>query len=101
MNVKVGDGCILGHTVLIHVHTEIGDEIKIGDNTVIGRLPMRAVIKDEELSRTVIGDCVIVGSYVVIYRGRKIGNFVLVADDFTSVRENDELGDYTIFGRCS
>jgi acetyltransferase-like isoleucine patch superfamily enzyme len=101
-NVKLGDGCALGHNVVIHSDTEIGNEVKIGDNTVIGRLPMRAkmsaVTKDEELSPTIIGDRVIVGSQVVIYRGCQIGSFILVAD-LASIRENVEVGDYTIIGR--
>jgi acetyltransferase-like isoleucine patch superfamily enzyme len=101
-NAKIGDGCVIGHNVVLHADTEIGDEVRIGDNTVIGRLPMRAkmsaVTEEKWLPHAVIGNNVLIGSQVVIYRGCNIGNWVLVAD-LASVRENVEIGDFTIIGR--
>ena len=101
-NVKIGDGCVIGNNVVIHDDTVIGSNVRIDDNTVIGKLPMKAansaVTKEQELPPCEIGDNCIIGTSVVIYRGCKIGEKVLVAD-LSTVRENVEVGDFTIVGR--
>jgi len=101
-NVTLGANCRLGHGVIIHPDTTIAAGVRIDDHTVIGKLPMRAaasaVTKDEALTGCVIGDNCIVGTFVVIYRGCRIEQNVLVAD-LASVRENVRIGEYTIVGR--
>jgi UDP-3-O-[3-hydroxymyristoyl] glucosamine N-acyltransferase len=101
-NAEIGKGCVFGNGVVIHPDTRIGSFVRIDDNTVLGKLPMKAAqsatTKEQELPPLTIGDNCILGTSVVIYRGCKIGNKVLVAD-LSSVRENVEIGDFTIVGR--
>jgi serine O-acetyltransferase len=88
--------------VVIHEGTSIGSNVRIDDNTVLGKYPMKAAIsattKDQELPPLIIADSCILGTSVVVYRGAKIGQKVLIAD-LASVRENVEIGNFTIVGR--
>jgi acetyltransferase-like isoleucine patch superfamily enzyme len=99
--VKIGKGARIGNFVVIHADTVIGENVMIGDNSVVGKRPTRAAIstlKPKELPPLVISDGCIVGALVVIYRGAKIGQGVMVAD-LSSVREEVEIGKFTIIGR--
>ncbi len=100
-NVKIGKGCRIGNFVVIHADTLIGENVSIGDNTVIGKLPMKASIstlESRQLEPAVIGDDCLIGTCVAVYRGAKIGRGVLIADHAT-VREQVEIGKFTIVGR--
>ncbi len=101
-NVQIGSGSVIGHQVVIHEGTIIGDSVRIDDGAVIGKRPMRAansaVTSDQDVPPTGIGSQCIIGTHVVIYRGSRIGNKVLVAD-LSTVRENVSIGDFTIVGR--
>jgi len=59
---------------------------------------LSAITEEQQLPPCVIGDDVIVGTSVVIYRGCKLNKSVMVAD-LASVRENAEIGELTIVGR--
>ena len=45
-----------------------------------------------------LGDSFLVGALTILYRGCSLGTKVMVAD-FASIRENVEVGEYTIVGR--
>ena len=83
-NARIGKGCIIGNNVTIHPETEIGDSVRIDDNTVIGKQPMKAAIsvttKEQELPPAKIGDNCLIGTSVVIYAGATLGMKILVAD---------------------
>jgi acetyltransferase-like isoleucine patch superfamily enzyme len=101
-DVRIGANCTIGHNVVIHQGTVISSNVRIDDNTVIGKLPMKAAISvlkmESDLPPGEIADDVMIGACVTIYRGCKIGRKVLVAD-LASVRENTTVGKYTIVGK--
>jgi len=100
--VRIGKNCAIGNGVVIHADSVVGDGVRIDDHTVVGKLPMKAalsaVTKEQQLPPCVIGDNVILGTFVVVYRGCRLNNKVMVAD-LASVREDVEIGEYTIIGR--
>ena len=101
-NVSIGSGCAIGHLVVIHADTRIGNEVRIDDHATLGKRPMRAAnsatTKEQELPPLAIGDTCIVGTGVVLYRGASIEARVLMAD-LCTVRENVSIGRGTIVGR--
>lgn len=100
-NVTIGKNCIIGHHVNIHADTHIGDNTRIDDFSVIGKEPMRAkrsIFKQEELDATHIGRQCLIGAHAVIYRGAVLEGYNLIADG-AAVREQVEIGEYTIIGR--
>lgn len=100
--VRIGKDCRIGCNVVIHAGTVLGDAVRVDDNTVIGKLPMRsvrsAITKAVDLPPARLEDGCLVGVSVVVYRGARIGARVLLAD-FVSVREEVDIGEETIVGR--
>jgi len=80
----------------------IGNNVRIDDNSVIGKLPMKAALSattdGAEVPGALIGDGCLIGACVVVYAGCVLGDRVLVAD-LASVRENVTIGEFTIVGR--
>lgn len=101
-NVNIGYNCQFGYNIVIKEGTIIGNNVRIDDNAVIGKLPMRASMsifkEDLNFTPTVIGDDCIIGTNTVIYAGSKIANNVMVAD-LATIRENTTIGEDTIIGR--
>jgi UDP-2-acetamido-3-amino-2,3-dideoxy-glucuronate N-acetyltransferase len=98
----IGANCAIGSGVVIHPGSVIGNNVRIDDNTVIGKLPMKAALSavttDQALEPCVIADDCMIGAMVVIYRGCTLHTKVMVAD-LASLRENVVVGEYTIIGR--
>jgi UDP-2-acetamido-3-amino-2,3-dideoxy-glucuronate N-acetyltransferase len=101
-NVRIGENCRIGNGVIIHADTAIGNNVRIDDHAVIGKLPMKAALSaitlEQQLPPCIIEDGVILGTSVVVYRGCAIRKNVMIAD-LASVRENAEIGEFTIVGR--
>jgi UDP-2-acetamido-3-amino-2,3-dideoxy-glucuronate N-acetyltransferase len=100
--VTVGEGCVLEHNVVIHSGSRLGCHVTVGDNTVIGRRPMRSVRSAlppvTEYGVCSIADDVQIGCGCVLYAGVSIGQRVMVAD-LATVREAVIIGEETIVGR--
>jgi len=101
-NVVIGEECVVGSHVVIHPGTRIGNQVRIDDHAVLGKKPMRAAnsktTAESELPDLEIGDRVIIGTGVVVYRGSRVANKVLIAD-LATVRENVTIGEASIVGR--
>lgn len=101
-HVKLGNGCRVGHHVVIHEDTIVADTVRIDDHASLGKRPMKAAnsatTRDQELPPLEVGELCIVGTGVVLYRGAKIDAKVLMAD-LATVRENVAIGRGTIVGR--
>lgn len=100
--VVIGDNCVVGSNVVFHKGTNIGKNVRIDDNTVIGKQPMRSVNSifksEEELLPAKVSEECIIGTGVIIYCGCKIGEKTLIADTAV-IRENVTVGSKTIIGR--
>jgi len=100
--VRVGKGCRIGHHVVIHPDTVVGDNVRVDDHAVLGKLPMKAAnsatTREQQLPPLAVGELSIVGTGVVLYRGASIDAKVLMAD-LCTVRENVTIGRGTIVGR--
>ncbi len=106
-NVVLGENVTVGNCVTIYPGTRIGSNVRIDDNSVVGKQPYvaptstlkkRGDLSGEALPPLEIGDNVFVGACVVLYAGLKIGEGCLVAD-LASIRENVKIGKFVIVGR--
>jgi len=101
-NVQIGENCKIGHGVIIHPDTVIGNNVRIDDHSVVGKLPMKAalsaVTKEQQLPPCIIENECLIGAMAVVYRGCVLRTKVMVAD-LASVREDVEIGEFTIVGR--
>ncbi len=100
--VEISNNVKIGHNVVIHSGVKIGEGCIISDNTILGKIPLKAstsaTTKIKDLSSLLIGDHVVVGANCVIYRGSTLHDDVFVGD-LASIREDVEIGEYTIVGR--
>ncbi|HEY5562656.1 MAG TPA: DapH/DapD/GlmU-related protein [Clostridiaceae bacterium] len=100
--VVLGDNCIVGSNVVIHKGTIILANVRIDDNTIIGKQPMRSVNSifknDGELQPAKISEGCLIGAGVIIYCGSEIGEKTFIADTAV-IRENVTIGSKTIIGR--
>src|SRR6476661_8139027 len=64
-NVTIGENCRIGSGVIIHPDTVIGNNVRIDDHAVVGKLPMKAALsaitQEQKLPPCQIGDGVILG----------------------------------------
>lgn len=101
-NARIGEGVRLGHNVVILADTVIGAGSVISDNAVVGRRPVRpaggTLTVADTIPPCVLGARCVVGTSSVIYRGARLGDDVFVAD-LVSIREDVEIGAFTIVGR--
>jgi acetyltransferase-like isoleucine patch superfamily enzyme len=99
--VFIGPGTHVGHHVVIHEGTQVGDSCHIEDHAVLGRWPRPAatstVAPPAGLPGLVVGQSTIVGTGAVIYAGSVIGRQCLIGD-LAFVREQVRIGDLVVIG---
>lgn len=105
INVEIGEGSEISSGVRIYPHTKIGKNVKVLENSVLGRptvVPSGGNIVKRKMDDTVgglsIGDSTVIGSCVVLYRGSTLGQRNIICD-LTSIREKCVLGDDVLLGR--
>jgi acetyltransferase-like isoleucine patch superfamily enzyme len=100
--VRLGAACQIGHHVVIHAGTILGDGVVVGDNAVVGRQPRPAPTSTiqiaEPMPGLVVGNGSSIGAGAVVYAGSRIGQQTMVADQ-SFVREKCTIGDRVIVGR--
>jgi len=80
---------IIPSTVKLYGEVKIGEDVKIGDYTIIGlRIDSN---ESENKSPTIIGDKCTIGSHVVICGGANIGNKTKI-EDFCRIGEGVKIG---------
>lgn len=101
-DVQIGDDTYIGHNVVIHQGTKIGKNVYIDDGSIMGRIPRAGAISRQKMSKELppleIGDDCVISAHVILYRGTKLGNEVMIGD-LVSIRENNIIGDKTVIGR--
>lgn len=97
----IGSRCHIGHHAVIHAGTRVGDGCHIEDHAVLGRRPRPAVTSTVAppagLAGLVVGPGTIVGTGAVIYAGSIIGQQCLIGD-LAFVREQVRIGDLVVVG---
>lgn len=102
--VQIGAHGYIGHHVVIHADTIVGERANIGDHVVLGKQPQAAATSTLDLSDALpglrIGANCRIGTNAILYAGLTIGDNCMVADQ-AFVRENVTVGDYVIIGRSA
>ncbi|MCL8208476.1 MAG: N-acetyltransferase [Actinomycetia bacterium] len=91
----------LGHYVVVHAGTRLGDGVEVADFAVLGRTPRAArtsTLRTGELGPLVVGPGTYVGTHAVLYAGTEIGPECFIADG-AQVRERCRLGRRVVVGR--
>jgi acetyltransferase-like isoleucine patch superfamily enzyme len=91
----------ISKTAAIYPGTQLGADVEIGDNAVVGKQPTlgsRSTAPREELPPLVVGDGTQILAGAVIFAGTRIGRSVIVGDQ-ACVRERCEIGDEAVVGR--
>lgn len=100
--VVISAGTEIRNNVVIYPDTFIDKDVLILDNCVLGRTPFMVANLDRKPKKRLaglrIGKGCRIGASVVLYRGSKIGNNVMICD-FSSVREECSIGDNAVLAR--
>jgi len=101
-NVLIGDNVYIGHNVVIHEDTKIGDGTFIDDGSILGRVPRSGALSRKKAANDIppleVGKDCVISAYVVLYRGTRIANEVMIGD-LVSIREQNTIGEKSIIAR--
>jgi UDP-2-acetamido-3-amino-2,3-dideoxy-glucuronate N-acetyltransferase len=101
-NVHIGDNVYIGHNVVIHEDTKVGNGTFIDDGSILGRVPRSGALSRKKATKDLppleVGKDCVISAHVILYRGTKIGDEVMIGD-FVSIREQNVVGDKSIIAR--
>jgi UDP-2-acetamido-3-amino-2,3-dideoxy-glucuronate N-acetyltransferase len=101
-NVHIGDNVYVGHNVVIHEDTKVGNSSFIDDGSILGRVPRSGALSRKKATKDLppleIGKGCVISAHVILYRGTKIGDEVMIGD-FVSIREQNVIGDKSTIAR--
>ena len=101
-NVHIGDNVYIGHNVVIHEDTKVGNGTFIDDGSILGRVPRSGALSRKKATKDLppleVGKDCVISAHVILYRGTKVGNEVMIGD-FVSIREQNVIGDKSIIAR--
>jgi acetyltransferase-like isoleucine patch superfamily enzyme len=99
--VRLGPGCSIGHHVVVHAGTLLGSGCRVEDHAVLGRRPRpgptSTVTVPADLPPLAIGEHTSVGTGAVVYRGSVVGHHCLIGD-LAFLREGCQVGDFVVVG---
>ncbi len=100
MIIKQGKNCNIHKSVVFLCEVEIGDNVTIFPNAVIGRPPMssgatKRKIETKKNLPVIINDNSIVGCNAVIYSNVHIGNNSMISEN-ACIREGNRIGAFVI-----
>lgn len=89
---------LIPKTAKLYGEVKIGDNVRIGDYTVIG-IESASNKSSQESNITTIGDECIIGAHVIIYKGAII-DYRTKIEDFCKIGENVKIGSncYILYG---
>jgi UDP-2-acetamido-3-amino-2,3-dideoxy-glucuronate N-acetyltransferase len=100
--VQIGDNVYIGHNVVIHEDTKVGNGTFIDDGSILGRVPRSGALSrrkaPKDLPPLEVGKDCVISAHVILYRGTKIGDEVMIGD-LVSIREQSVIGDRSIIAR--
>jgi UDP-2-acetamido-3-amino-2,3-dideoxy-glucuronate N-acetyltransferase len=101
-NVQIGDNVYIGHNVVIHEGTRVGNGSFVDDGSILGRVPRSGSLSRKKASKELqpleIGKDCVISSHVILYRGTKIADEVMIGD-LVSIREQNVIGEKSIIAR--
>jgi UDP-2-acetamido-3-amino-2,3-dideoxy-glucuronate N-acetyltransferase len=101
-NVHIGDNVYIGHNVVIHEDTKVGNGTFIDDGSILGRVPRSGALSRKKATKDLpsleVGKNCVISAHVILYRGTKVGDEVMIGD-LVSIREQNVIGDGSIIAR--
>lgn len=94
---------MISASAVVYPGTELGDDVVVEDNAVVGKQPSlapRSTAKRGELPPLVVGDGTRILAGAVVFAGSRLGRGIIVGDQ-ACVRERCDLGDDVVVGRGS